>query len=152
MIIPSGVRPVMISQKNFDALLQGGRSFDDYFKFIGEDALDKVHEEALPPEEYPARQEMYPDNAEAEELRKEYSSESPDSTIGNIPPGAQIEPPLPPSEQLGPRPDEVKKPNTGAVPNPPAPAKPTPVAPVQPSQPTLPEYPDGSEGDDPLLE
>ena len=152
MIIPSGVRPVMISQKNFDALLQGGRSFDDYFKFIGEDTLDKVHEEVLSPEEYPARQEMYPDNAESEELRKEYSSETSDSTIGNIPPGAQIEPPLPPSEQLGPRPDVVKTPNPVSAPNPPAPAKPTPVAPVQPSQPTLPEYPDGSEGDDPLLE
>lgn len=43
-MIPSQVRPVTISQKNFDLLLKEGRSFNDYFLFLQEQADDAVEE------------------------------------------------------------------------------------------------------------
>lgn len=57
--IPEGVRPVQISKSNFEKLLQGGGSFDDYFRFIGEETVRETHEAVLPPEEYPSASEMY---------------------------------------------------------------------------------------------
>ena len=57
--IPEGVRPVQISKSNFEKLLQGGGSFDDYFRFIGEETVRETHESVLPPEEYPSASEMY---------------------------------------------------------------------------------------------
>ena len=59
VIIPAGVRPVQISKSNFEKLLQGGGSFDDYFRFIGEESVRETHESVLPPDEYPAPEEMY---------------------------------------------------------------------------------------------
>lgn len=47
--IPQQVRPVFISQKNFDLLLKEGRSFNDYFIFLQEqsdDAVERKIEEA----------------------------------------------------------------------------------------------------------
>ncbi len=65
VIIPEGVRPVQISKSNFEKLLQGGGSFDDYFRFIGEEDAKKTHESVLPPDEYPSAEEMF-DNSEEE--------------------------------------------------------------------------------------
>ncbi|MDE6377311.1 MAG: tetratricopeptide repeat protein, partial [Duncaniella sp.] len=42
--LPSGVRSVEISKHNFDLLLGGGGSFDDYFRFIGEEEIRTTHE------------------------------------------------------------------------------------------------------------
>lgn len=61
VIIPAGVRPVQISKSNFEKLLQGGGSFDDYFRFIGEESVRETHESVLPPDEYPSADEMYKD-------------------------------------------------------------------------------------------
>ncbi len=47
--MPEAVRPVEISKSNFEKLLQGAGSFDDYFRFTGEEAIkagDAVEEGA----------------------------------------------------------------------------------------------------------
>ncbi|MDE6685242.1 MAG: tetratricopeptide repeat protein, partial [Duncaniella sp.] len=50
--MPAAVRPVEISKSNFEQLLQGAGSFDDYFRFIGEETIRETHESVLPPEEF----------------------------------------------------------------------------------------------------
>ena len=42
VVIPRQVRPVFISEKNFDLLLKEGRSFSDYFLFLQEQSDDAV--------------------------------------------------------------------------------------------------------------
>lgn len=59
VMLPEGVRPVQISKSNFEKLLQSGGSFDDYFRFIGEESIRETHESVLSPEEYPSAGEMY---------------------------------------------------------------------------------------------
>ncbi|MCM1355373.1 MAG: hypothetical protein NC212_03100 [Staphylococcus sp.] len=75
VIIPEGVRPVQISKSNFEKLLQGAGSFDDYFRFIGEESVKATHESVLPPEEYPTAEEMYDTAPETPETADE--SETP---------------------------------------------------------------------------
>ncbi|MCM1332316.1 MAG: tetratricopeptide repeat protein [Bacteroides sp.] len=38
--LPDNVRPVMISVKNFDTLLQHGRTFEEYFRYVDEQAAE----------------------------------------------------------------------------------------------------------------
>ena len=123
-IMPPGVRPVVISDSNFELMLKRGASFDEYFKFIGEKELSDLHEAVLPPDEYPSAAEMY--QAPAPE-----SSENSDSSETPKAPEAPITP---------------ETPETPITPE-------TPEAPEAPNTPETPEIePDGSEGDDPLLE
>ncbi|WP_300504074.1 tetratricopeptide repeat protein [uncultured Duncaniella sp.] len=79
VIIPEGVRPVQISKSNFEKLLQGGGSFDDYFRFIGEETVKATHESVLPPEEYPSAEEMYDRSEDSNPDRSEQSDESDES-------------------------------------------------------------------------
>lgn len=75
--MPSEVRPVEIGKSNFEQLLKGAGSFDDYFRFIGEETVRDTHETVLPSDIYPSSSEMYPpdtvfsdmepDDAEAEQ-------------------------------------------------------------------------------------
>ncbi len=50
--LPPQVRPVNISAKNFELLLSEGRSFEEYFNFIGEEAYIATEESVLPPEQF----------------------------------------------------------------------------------------------------
>lgn len=45
--LPAGVRPVLISKHNFDLLLGGHGSFDDYFQFMGQEAEMRVEEQVI---------------------------------------------------------------------------------------------------------
>ena len=45
--LPEGVRPIMISKANFELLLREGRSFEEYFRFEEEDAVEQKEEEVL---------------------------------------------------------------------------------------------------------
>ena len=65
--MPAEVRPVELRKSNFEQLLQGAGSFDDYFRFIGEETIRDTHESVLPPEEYPSAEEMYSDTVEGVE-------------------------------------------------------------------------------------
>ena len=49
--IPRQVRPIFISQKNFDLLLKEGRSFSDYFIFLEEQAAEVVEQKISDTEE-----------------------------------------------------------------------------------------------------
>ncbi len=167
--LPAGVRPVMISQANFDALLKSGRSFDDYFKFMGEELIKETHEDVLPPDEYPSAKEMYPPEGEQPvddseenpiELKPEPAVEpTPEPAVTPEPtptaeptpepavePQPEVKPEPEPQPIVEPQPKPELKPAKPAVPaKPAAPAKPTTPAPI-------PDVPEGSEGDDPLLD
>ena len=45
--VPEGVRLIMISKPNFELLLREGRSFEEYFRFAEQDAVDRAEEEVL---------------------------------------------------------------------------------------------------------
>ncbi len=49
--LPAGVRPVVISDANFKILLNEGRSFDDYFRYLQEQNYIDTQEHLLMPEE-----------------------------------------------------------------------------------------------------
>ncbi len=44
--LPEGVRPIMISKANFELLLREGRSFEDYFRFQEEEAIENAERAA----------------------------------------------------------------------------------------------------------
>lgn len=154
--LPRQVRPVVISEENFDTLLRGGGSFDEYFRYMRDKTYEDTEERVLPseffeheppglePGEYEG--EDGPDGEPTEDEAPSGDSvpaeEKADTTA--VPATAAPAPSIP-----GPEADTPAAPagQTGPVPEPaPVPAKPAPAAPA------LPEYPDGSEGDDPLLD
>lgn len=45
--VPEGVRLIMISKPNFELLLREGRSFEEYFRFAEQDAVDRAEEDVL---------------------------------------------------------------------------------------------------------
>lgn len=45
--LPEAVRPIMISKANFELLLREGRSFEEYFRFEEEEAIEQKEEEIL---------------------------------------------------------------------------------------------------------
>ena len=161
--MPGAVRPVMISQANFDKLIQSGASFDDYFKFIGEETLRSTHEEVLPPDEYPSAQEMY-DRETEPESETVIEPENDTEPAPGIPTEVDIEPKvtIPAPGSTTPSPVEpVAVPDTIAVPTPIPVPTPTPTPTPEPApaptqqptpQPALPDYPEGTEGDDPLFD
>lgn len=132
--LPSEVRPVEISKANFDLLLQGAGSFDDYFKFIGEETIRETHESVLPPDEYPSAEEMYP-----EAVPEPAEPVEPVETIDAI----ELTPPEPtvPIEEAPSVPVQE-------APLPATPATPATPAPTATPAPALPSYPLGSEGDE----
>lgn len=119
--LPPQVRPVMISVKNFDALLHGGRTFEDYFRYVDEKAAD-------------ARLLIGPAPVLEEEIVNIDEPELPDS----------IPAPEPPAPSDVPVPSDTPDISPSATP---APQTPRPAQKPAPAQP-LPEYPAGSEDDD----
>ncbi|MDE6484239.1 MAG: tetratricopeptide repeat protein [Duncaniella sp.] len=155
MDLPADVRPVPISQENFDLLLSGAGSFDDYFNFIGEETVRNTHESVLPPDEYPSAEEMYPEIEAAYPSADEIETE--DMLIDM--PEAEEEPaivpvPEPEAKEVPvtvPEPETKEEPVTAteppATPAAPAVSTPVPTTPV-PTTPELPGYLIGSEGDE----
>ncbi len=141
--LPADVRPVPISQENFDLLLSGAGSFDDYFNFIGEETVRATHEAVLPPDEYPSAEEMYPEIEAAYPSAEEVMEE--DELIDMPEPESTPEPvPVPePAPVIVPEPKAKEEPVTPA----PAPA-PAPAPSPAPATPELPGYLIGSEGDE----
>ncbi len=127
--MPEAVRPVEISRDNFDKLLQGGGSFDDYFRFTGEETIRATHESVLPPDEYPPAEEMYapaPDAVSSPDVE----SEEPSPATPDVAPERE------------PEPEHKSEPVHAPV------AKPAPAPVAEPTPPVLPSYPIGSEGDE----
>ena len=156
--IPEGVRPVQISKSNFEKLLQGGGSFDDYFRFIGEETVRETHESVLPPEEYPSASEMY---AEPEpEVTPQTAPESTPATqpapaVETTPVTTQEQPQIEPDRQEQPtqqlkeepkqeQPKQQPEKQSQEQPQKERPQKEapkTPAAPKNPSSPTTPSTP-----------
>lgn len=76
--LPPSVRPIMISQHNFEVLLKGGRSFEEYFRFEEEAETEHTEEEILGPgKTMPKPDDVAPDeNAEETEEGTNESLES----------------------------------------------------------------------------
>ncbi|MDE6756702.1 MAG: hypothetical protein K2J66_06115, partial [Muribaculaceae bacterium] len=130
--MPAEVRPVVISARNFDTLLHGGGSFEDYFRYVEDKTYRDTEERVLPPEFFGPSEGM-PEESESE----------PEPSTQNAPTD-----PTSQTGQTGPTSPTESKPAAPA----PTPA-PAPAPPPAPANPALPEYPAGSEGDDdPLLD
>ena len=133
--LPDGVRPVPISRANFDALLQGGGTLEDYFRFLREQNYQDAQSSLLP---YHEIQTLPEAEAEAAAASSENNGNDAESYNGhnsynshNGEDGSK--------EVAEPAPTPEQKPA----------AKPTPT----PKPAPRPAYDPGSEGDedDPLL-
>ncbi len=161
--LPPEVRPVIISQENFDALLRSGGSFDEYFDYMRDKTYSDTEQCVLPPELYepsplPSEQPEEPVEAEPAVPAAEESAAEPGmEPVPVLVPGTEAEKNTP--EPAAPEPVAPEPAVTEPVITPepvasPSPATPSPsAAPARPSAPVrLPDYPEGSEGDDPLLD
>ena len=156
--LPAEVRPVAISEADFQTLLSQGRSFEEYFRYREEqnyidaqaDILAPIQQQTLEEAEDEARQADVPQDAEPEDAHQQEVEPAEEDE--------QIElPDVEPLPEVVPEPSPQPQP----APNPAAPAvaapQPQPTAPAVPAvtpQPTAPapQIPVGSEGDDPLLD
>lgn len=127
--LPAGVRPIAISEDNFRLLIEEGRSFEEYFRYLDEVNYIDAQEHILDPEDI---EELPAEEAPAEELQAEEAQTEEAPTAPAVP----VTPTAP---AAAPTPAPAPAPATPAV----TPAAPTPA----------PMLPPGSEGDDdPLLE
>lgn len=151
--IPRGVRPVMISVKNFELLISQGRSFDEYFNFLQESTAAEAVRQAIPDDIFEQLPEEEAAEGEQPDLLTPDAPIEPVDTVApdTIAPDTIVaEPQLPPTAPAAPVQAPTPTPQQPTAPEKPkAPekSKATPPKPV-----VIPEYPTGSEGDDPLLE
>lgn len=179
--LPAGVRPVVISDRNFKLLLDEGRSFDDYFRYLQEQNYQDTQADILPVREIETLQEADSATAEAPAIivDEEIIAEPEPQPELNPEPHEQPKPQEQPQEQpqelpkpqeqpqeqpkpqeqpqaVQPQPQQPTPPDAPAQPAAPAakPAQQPPViVPVPPkSRPAMPQYAPGSEGDDPIFE
>ena len=164
--LPVGVRPVVISDENFKILLNQGRSFDEYFRFLQEQNYVSTQEQLLQPEEVetldeadtapePQTQAAEPQAAEpqAAEPQAETPAEAtPAQTTPPTTPATTPAPPTAPPSTPAPAAPATPAPATPAPSTTPATTAPAPVIVPTPTRPNMPTYDPGSEGDDPLLE
>lgn len=143
--LPHGVRPIAISEANFKLLIDEGRSFEEYFRYLDEQNYVDAQEGLLAPEDI----EELPEEAAASEAE---SSAVPPSAS----PEAEGEAPVaaPSAETTAPAAPEA---SAAAVTAPTAPtsvsAPATPTTAPAPKPTPAPMLPPGSEGDDdPLLD
>ena len=135
--LPAGVRPVVISENNLKLMLDEGRSFDEYFRYLEEQNYVDAQEGLIPTQEIETLEEA--DKAAEETVA--VPEETPAQQEASAPqemPVAQLAPETPAQQTQAP----AQKPEAKPAPKPaPAPSKPVP-APLIP----------GSEGDDPLFD
>lgn len=169
--LPPQVRPVMISVKNFDTLLHQGRSFEDYFRFVDEQAAE------APVDAGPGSLDDEYVGQYGEAIISDMPTEEPEAETPEVEESPADAPALSPAVNDAP---SVDAPDSAAVDSVASPAQPEALAPdaegavvaeelapvVQPeavpekgvkkepakSPVVLPEYPEGSEGDDDLLD
>lgn len=137
-ILPQQVRPVEISAKNFELLLNEGRSFEEYFNFMGEESYKATEEEVLPPDEF-GESEGIPSDDELP-----VSIETPAETPSN-----EVEQPLPSKGEPIEKAETKQAENTKAANDKETTKKETKT---KRNKKQKNKYPGGSEGDDPLLD
>lgn len=148
--LPPQVRPVVISADNFRLLLSQGRSFEEYFNYVGEQSLEETRAAVLGnADEYVSEKE------EREMLTPEVLPEVPTDTVPAVQeasaPNSEDGKAQPEAVATGGDPTSKPQPQPKPQPKPQPQPKPVPQPQPKPAAP-LPEYPTGSEGDDPLLE
>lgn len=157
--LPQQVRPIVISSGNFDILINQGRSFEEYFRFIEEQSLDESQTQMLPTDIFglPTPQTETPQTAEDAPAADSATEEQPIKEIANeeiiVDNNKNTE--IPPTEEKS---EERLQPQTVEKEQPTQPSKPaekpatkkTVTTVTKPA--TLPIYPTGSEGDDPLID
>ncbi len=136
--LPQHVRHVEISAKNFELLLTEGRSFEEYFNFIGEESYKATEEEVLPSDEF-GESEGIPSDDELP-----VSIETPAETPSN-----EVEQPLAPKEEPIKEAETKQTGNTKAAGDKKTDKKETKT---KSNKKQKNKYPGGSEGDDPLLD
>lgn len=137
--LPPGVRPIAISAQNFNTLLQHGRTFDDYFRFLEEQNYIDAQADILKAEEI----ETLP---EAEEAARDRQPVEPEEAPEPEMPTTQPATETPPAKPVN---DTPVNQQTNAAQQTPA-NKQTPTNKQTPDSPIIPT---GSEGeDDPLLQ
>ena len=165
-VMPSRVRQVEISESNFKILINEGRSFEEYFNFIGEEDYKATEESVLPPEEFgesegiptPELDETLPEEpmqevAPIEPSIEEYVEAPVEAPIEDIP----VE-----KEVVTPSIEEKEQPTTTQETKKEEPKKETKNEKIEKTQSSqkqnikpqqsIPTYPTGSEGDDPLFD
>lgn len=163
--LPPQVRPVVISAANFDTLLQNGRSFDDYFRYMRDKTYRDTEEAVLPPEVFGPSEGLDPEETaeetgplyETEETTTEATKEEPKEKPEEVIPEPQsdteeLPEPMPEAKpESKPATKPAAKPEAKPEQKPAAKPAPKPVPKPAP-KPKLPDYEPGSEGDDPLLD
>lgn len=155
-VLPTGVTPVPISVKSFSTLLDQGRTFDDYFRFLQKHNYEDPQLQLLAPEEVETLEEAeaaeegkinpephaIQESQESQESKEGSREESQEQSGAEAPvlPGAAsaASPALPVAPAAPQAPTPTPQPTNSKKPTPP---------------PAAPELPEGSEGeDDPLLQ
>lgn len=142
-----GVRPVVISDENFKKLLDGGHSFEEYFRYLDEQNYVDAQAKLLPSTEI----ETLPER-EAEQSGEAASQQSDDSAAVQSPAAETTAPAEPVEQEAGS--ESESQPESQAEPKPdPEPDqsghKPeTPQEAPEPQKSDKPKYAPGSEGDD----
>lgn len=89
--LPAGVRPIMISRPNFELLLREGRSFEEYFRYAEQDAVERAEEEVLNADVPDDPEDGMP-SEETEETEEAENPESPGNPATPESPEANEEP------------------------------------------------------------
>lgn len=121
--LPAGVRPVVISVPNFDALLHSGGTLEDYFRFLEEQNYKDAQADILPYTEL----ETLDDATEADSLRR--TEPTPAKTVPE--PGAPETAPAPAAPEVAPAPAPAQTVPEPAAPET-APEKPEKTEPLPP--------------------
>ena len=157
-VMPSGVRQVEISESNFKILINEGRSFEEYFNFIGEEDYKATEESVLPPEEFGESEGIptpEPEETLLEESVQEYAPvEVPVETPVEEPEVKEVV--TPPANEEKEQSATKQEPKKEELKNE---TKNKKIEKTQSSQKqntipqqSTPTYPTGSEGDDPLFD
>lgn len=150
--LPPQVRPVMISAKNFELLIQQGRSLEEYFRFVDQNNATEAVRNAIPDDVY----ERLPEEEAADGEEPDLSGPPAAKPGLNAPEHSASESST--QESPMPEPATPKQPAQGkpdgkaAKPGSSTDRVPAPKAEHKVKTTPLPSYPKGSEGDDPLFD
>jgi len=124
-----GVRPVVISDENFKKLLDGGHSFEEYFRYLDEQNYVDAQAKLLPATEIETLSEREEHEAEQEAEQEAEAVDTEESEVDSTE-NSEIQP-QPESEPLMPDSGPEQQPQTS-----------------KPKKPKAPQYAPGSEGDE----
>ena len=124
-----GVRPVVISDENFKKLLDGGHSFEEYFRYLDEQNYVDAQAKLLPATEIETLSEREEHEAEQEAEQEAEAVDTEESEVDSTE-SSEIQP-QPESEPLMPDSGPEQQPQTS-----------------KPEKPKAPQYAPGSEGDE----